>query len=133
MAGNSEHIVMAETTKFVGVANYSVWKFCMRNVLQKEDLWDIFNHNPSLENIVVVPATLPTGVNAAALVAAHTEVNRQLTQHQTRALAILCLSVRDKIVPYINEHEDPAVVWTTLKSPYETSHNARRLLLKNKL
>ena len=96
-------------------------------------MWDIVNHNPSLGDIAAVPATLPAGADAAAVVAPQAEANRQLVWHQTRALAILCLSVRDEIVPHVSEFEDQAVVWTTLRSLYETSGNARRLLLKSNL
>ena len=133
MAGNGDNLIMAETTKLVGAANYSVWKFRIRNVLQKEDLWDVVNHDPTLGAIVVVPAALPADANAAAIATARVEVNRQLARRQTRALAILCLSVRDEIIPHISEISDPAVVWATVKSLYQTSGNTRKLLLKSRL
>ena len=56
-----------------------------------------------------------------------------MAKRQTRALAILCLSVRDEIIPHISEISNLAVVWATVKSLYETSGNARKLLLKSKL
>ena len=133
MAGNGDNLIMAETTKLVGAANYSVWKFRIWNVLQKEDLWDVVNHDPTLGAIVAVPAVLPADADAAAIATAHVEANMQLARRQTRALAILCLSVRDEIIPHISEISDPAVVWATVKSLYETSGNARKLLLKSRL
>ena len=133
MAGNGDNLIMAETTKLVGAANYSVWKFCIRNVLQKEDLWDVVNHDPTLGAIVAVPTVLLADADAAAIATARVEANMQLARLQTRALAILCLSVRDEIIPHISEISDPAVVWATVKSLYETSGNARKLLLKSRL
>ena len=91
MAGANEHVVMTETT--VGAANYSVWKFRIKNILQKEDLWDIVSHDPALGAMVAVPAVLPVGADAAALVTAQAEADRLLARRQTRALAIVCLSV----------------------------------------
>lgn len=41
--------------------------------------------------------------------------------------------MRDEIIPHIGDEQDPAVVWRTIKSLYETGGNARRLLLKRKI
>lgn len=133
MSGSSEHLVMSETTKLVGAANYNVWKFRIRNVLQKEDLWDVVNHDPALGAIVAVPAALPDGADQAAIAVAQGEANRVLARRQTRALSLLCLSVRDEVIPHICELQDPAAVWLTIRSLYETTGNARKLLLKSKL
>ena len=46
---------------------------------------------------------------------------------------ISCLLVRDEIIPHISELNDPVAVWATIKSLYETSGNAKKLLLKSRL
>ena len=96
-------------------------------------MWDIVSHDPALGAMVAAPVALPAGSDAAALVAAHAEVDRLLARRQTKALAILCLLIKDEIIPHMNELNDLAVVWTTIKALYETSGNARKLLLKSKL
>ena len=110
MAGNSEHVVMSKTTKLAGATNYTVWKFHMRNVLQKEELWIIVSHDLALGAIIVVPTTLPAGADAAAAIAAQAKADCLLLKRQTKALAILCLSMKDKIIPHINELTDPTTV-----------------------
>ena len=110
-----------------------MWKFCIRNVLQREDLWDIVNHDPAQGVVVAVPAVLPAGANAAAVIAAQAEADRLLIRRQRKALSILCLSVTDEIIPHICELTDPVVVWTTIRALYETGGNARKPLLKSKL
>ena len=58
----------------------------------------------------------------------------QYTDRQrNRAWSLLCLSVRDEVVPHIADIEDPEQVWRTLKSLYESSGNAKKLYLKSKL
>ena len=76
MAGNGDNLIMAETTKLVGAANYSVWKFRIQDVLQKEDLWDVVNHDPTLGAIVAVPAALPADADAAAIATTRVEANK---------------------------------------------------------
>ncbi len=44
MAG--EHVLLSDTMKLNGVSNYIVQKFKIRNILQKEDLWDVVVPNP---------------------------------------------------------------------------------------
>ena len=82
---------MSKITKLVGAANYSVWKFHIKNVLQKEEPWDIVNHDPALGDIVAVSLVLPTRADAVATVGAQAEFDQQLARRQTRALAILYL------------------------------------------
>lgn len=48
----SEQTVLGDSTKLSGVSNYSVWKFRIRTILQKEDLWDVVVPN-SGQNVVL--------------------------------------------------------------------------------
>lgn len=50
-----------------------------------------------------------------------------------KALSIINLAVRDCVVPYILDIEDPTFCWERLKNLYATNNNARRMLLRRKL
>jgi hypothetical protein len=123
MAGSHEHVTMGESSKLSGVANYSVWKFRIRNVLQKEDLWETVV--PTLGQLVVTEE----GGDAAGNQRTVTEAMQ--ARRRQKALTILCLAVGDEVIPHIGEEQDPAKVWRIIKALYETGGNARRLLLKS--
>ena len=44
MAENSSSL--SEASKLVGPENYAVWKFRMKTLLQKEDLWELVSAEP---------------------------------------------------------------------------------------
>jgi hypothetical protein len=130
MAGGNDHLVMGESQKLSGVANYTVWKFRIRNVLQKEGLWKIVV--PTSGQLVAVADQLAR--EGAGATAGHpTAEETALARSRQRALAILCLAVGDEVIPHIGEEQDPAEVWKIIKALYETGGNARRLLLKSKI
>lgn len=84
----------------------------------------------------MVAPVLPPAGDAAAIAtaeAAAKEAAKIRARRKARALGILCLSVRDEVIPHISELNDPEIVWNTIKALYKTNGNARRLLLKAKL
>jgi hypothetical protein len=36
---------VSETQKLVGVSNYNVWQFKIKNILQKDDLWELVEND----------------------------------------------------------------------------------------
>jgi hypothetical protein len=108
-----EQTVLGDSTKLSGVSNYSVWKFRIRTILQKEDLWDVVVPNSGQNGVLTV--------NIGGDATSNAEAERIHARRMQKALAILCLSVRDEIIPHIGDEQDPAVVWRTIKSLYETN------------
>jgi hypothetical protein len=70
---------------------------------------------------------------AVAPVVGIVDVAALLTRRRKKALAIICLSIRDEIIPFISSLSDPYICWTTLANLYENRSVGRKLLLKNKL
>jgi hypothetical protein len=110
---------MSETTKLAGVSNYSVWRFRVKNILQKEDLWAVVEP-PPLAPGTVVP--IETADQAVARV-----------RREQKALSIICLSVRDEVIPNIVNEVSPVDCWRKLTALYENRSTSRKILLKNKL
>ena len=115
---NQSLTAISEVSKLSGSANYSVWKFRMRSLLQKEDLWHLVN--PYEEHDVVVD----DNVGVAA---------RDTPRLRFCAMAVINLLVKEPVIPYIAELTELEEVWRTLKNLFESQGNARRLLLKSRL
>jgi transposase InsO family protein len=127
MAMSSADSMVSDTAKLSGASNYSVWKFRIKNVLIKEDLWDL------VESI-----TVPAGTDAAedgvvVQSAPSTIAATILERKKKRALAIICLSVKDEVIPHVSNFTEPATCWARLKELYDNNSTARKILLKNKL
>jgi hypothetical protein len=52
---------------------------------------------------------------------------------ENKAKVLLCMSVKDSIIPHIRETKTFAEMWTSLKALYETSNTNRIMFLKTKL
>ena len=57
------------------------------------------------------------------------ENSQTLSRRKKRALPLICLAVKDKIIPVISTMTDPSVCWKLLESLYESRSVSRRLLL----
>ncbi len=99
MIGSSEHIILSDSTKLSRIFNYFVWKFTIKSILQKEDLYDVVVSNPN-QGLVVTTNTIgdPTTIKAIG-----EEAVRILAHHKQRELVTLCLSIRNEIIPYIGK------------------------------
>ena len=81
----------------------------------------------------VAAPTNTGGVVAVAPAAGAPDAAALLKRKRKRALALICLSVRDEIIPFISSLTDPYVCWETLANLYENRSVGRKLLLRNKL
>jgi hypothetical protein len=52
---------------------------------------------------------------------------------ENKAKVLLCMSVKDSIIPHIREATTSVATWTTFKALYKTSNKNRILFLKTKL
>jgi hypothetical protein len=127
MAMSSADSMVSDTAKLIGASNYNVWKFRIKNVLFKEDLWDLVE--PTVAPADTDAADHGVVVQSAPSAIATTILDRK----KRRALAIICLSVKDEVIPHISNFTEPAGCWARLKELYDNNSTARKILLKNKL
>lgn len=111
-----EGLLVLESSKLEGLPYYSTWKFCVTNLLQKDELIDLLEPNANGDFKV------KEGESAV-----------NLECQKKKALAIISLSVKDEIMPHIVGILDPTTMWQTLKKLFEQRSGARHLHLKNKL
>jgi hypothetical protein len=127
MAMSSADSMVSDTAKLIGASNYNVWKFRIKNVLFKEDLWDLVEPT-------VAPADTDAADDGVVVQSAPSAIATTiLDRKKRRALAIICLSVKDEVIPHISNFTEPAGCWARLKELYDNNSTARKILLKNKL
>lgn len=94
-------------------SNYSIWKFKLRMMLMRDELWD------------VVESSMDSGMEAAQLV--------QWRRKDNRALATICLSVDDSQMVHVKDATSAREAWSKLKDYHEKSSLTSRLFLRKKL
>ncbi len=119
-------ITIDNSSKLEGASNYDIWKFKIKTILMREDLWDLVN--PAVDQALgvakVVDADATSGevadqaLGVAKVVDADAtsgEVATQTTARTSRAraqdatttrrkynaLAIIVSSIRDELIPYV--------------------------------
>ena len=123
MAEHGYFNTLSEASKLMGSKNYAIWKFCIKTLFQKEDMWEMVTTKKAL-----------AGQEGSDEDEDEVQMPSQYTYRQkNRAWSLLCLLVRDEVIPHIANIEDLGQIWRTLKSLYENSGNAQKLNLKSKL
>ncbi|CAK9869870.1 unnamed protein product [Sphagnum jensenii] len=84
---------VSKTQKLVGVSNYNVWQFKIKNILHKDDLWEL------VENDAI--ASVQTNPEGGLVVRANQATTADLVRHKKRALLIINLSIGDALVAHI--------------------------------
>ncbi|KAH9549520.1 hypothetical protein CY35_10G023900 [Sphagnum magellanicum] len=121
-------ITIDNSSKLEGASNYGIWKFKIKTILMREDLWDLVNQvvNQALGVAEVVDADA-TGRGVATQTTARASQARAqdatTTRGKYKALAIIVSSIRNELIPYVIDLDDPRTCWKTLQDLYET-HNA---------
>ena len=137
---------LSETSKFNGAGNYIVWKFCVKQLSEKKDLWELVEAPPS-SNTVSGSTVNPVAGEAsgassnivgdssqtARSVSSSNESLATLSRCKKKALALICLSVRDEVIPVISAMIDPNIYWKLLESLYGSWSVSQKLLLRQKL
>jgi transposase InsO family protein len=102
-----------ESSKLTGFSNYQTWKFRMKMVLLRNNVWQYVD--PAGKNVPVPgePADVAQG--------------------RVKALTDIVLSVKEDIYFIIQSCVDPRDAWNKLAARYQTGNNASRLMLKDKL
>jgi hypothetical protein len=54
-------------------------------------------------------------------------------QKKSKALTILIMSMKDNVIPYIFDVEDPKMCWSLLQNMYEPKVRSKKIYLRNKL
>ena len=78
--------------------------------------------------------TIAKGTKAKpiAIAGATTKQIQDWEKYENKAKVLLCMSVKDSIIPHIREATTSIATWTTLKALYETSNTNHILFLKTK-
>jgi hypothetical protein len=121
-------ITIDNSSKFEGASNYGILKFKIKTILMREDLWDLVNPvvNQALGVAEVVDADATSGEVATQTTARASQARAQdatTTRGKYKALAIIVSSIRNELIPYVIDLDDPQTCWKTLQDLYET-HNA---------
>lgn len=98
---------MSDDNKLDGISNYGVSKIKSRTIYRKEKLWNIVCVDSTLPRIVVVlsqPRVITSGIEQS-----HRE-------KWEKTIGILIMSVKDNIMSTIQDIDDLAIAWRTLKS-----------------
>lgn len=53
-------------------------------------------------------------------------------QKKSKALTILIMSMKDNVIPYIVDVEDPKLCWVLLQNMYEPKDRSKKIYLRNK-
>jgi hypothetical protein len=104
--------ILPEAQKLTG-DNYQTWKSRCKLLLMKENTWQYVD---------------PTGTNPP--VAGEAD---DIKQARIKALYSINMSCREDIFNSLSEVSYPRVAWNTLKDRFESSNNASRLMLLDKL
>ena len=110
---------LSEASKLNGVGKYVVWKFCIKQLLEKEDLWELVEAPPSyntvLESTVILAASQASGVSSGT-VGESSQATRTISSNDNAAtlscdkkkvLALIGLSVKDESISVISMMTDP--------------------------
>lgn len=82
--------LMTDSSKLDGIPNYSIWSFKMKNLLSRDDIWQIVDPPPS-----TLAPTIPADIVALQVL-------------KNRALTMIALFVKDNVIPYIANTTEPA-------------------------
>lgn len=109
---NSLESYLHESGKLDGT-NFSNWKFKMKTLLESANSWSILLGNEQR--------------------ARNTTQEHDWDKRETKAKVILKMSVKDNIIPHIQDCKSAADIWNMIKGLYETHNINRVLALKGKL
>jgi len=115
---------VSKTQKLVGVSNYNVSQFKIKNILHKDDLWEL------VENDAI--ASVQTDPEGGLVVQANQATTADLVRHKKRALSIINLSKGDALVAHITNVTKSTMCWKILCDLFE-NNTTRKILLKNNL
>ena len=106
---------MPESYKLVGYQNYQTWKYRAKLMLMRDNVWRYADPD-------VRPLNNPVPGEPEDLALA-----------RVKALSIIGLNCREEVHANIGHIVNPREAWTTLLQLYQTTTNAGRLMLKDKL
>eukprot|EP00253_Pinus_taeda_P024209 PITA_24209 len=109
---NSLESYLHESGKLDGT-NFSNWKFKMQTLLESANAWSIVLGNEQRVGT--------------------TTQEQDWDKRETKAKVILKMSVKENIIPHIQDCKSAADIWNTIKGLYETQNSNRVLALKGKL
>jgi hypothetical protein len=102
-----------------------VWQFVIKNILQKDDLWEL------VENDVVVSVQIdPKGGH---VVEVDQTTMADLVRCKKKSLLIINLSIGDALVAHVTNVTKLTMCWKVLHDLFQNNNTTRNIILKNKL
>jgi hypothetical protein len=106
-----------EANKLDG-SNFINWKFKMQMLMEGYGVWNIAKG---------------TELKPDAAAGATEKQIQDWEKRKNKAKVLLCMSIKDNIIPHIRDATTSAATWIDLKAFYETSNTNRILFMKTKL
>lgn len=100
--------------------NYSIWKFKVKMLLIKEDLWDVVDNYERQEESLEPRASV-------------SRIDDSLRKKENRALATICLLVEDSQLVHVKDCTSAGEAWKNLRNHHEKNSLTSRLYLRKKL
>lgn len=94
--------------------NYATWKFRVRMLLIRDDVWDI------VDGTELSPEESPVEI-------------AKWKKRDNKALATICLSVEDSQLVHVKDARSSFEAWSSLKNHHEKSSLANRLFLRKRM
>jgi hypothetical protein len=117
MANPVRETNLNEANKLDG-SNFINWKFKMQTLMEAYGVWNI------VKGTELKPDTA-AGATTAQI--------QDWKKREKKTKVLLCMSVKDSIIPHIREATTSVATWKTPKELYETSNTNQILFLKTKL
>jgi hypothetical protein len=123
--------VIAKEKMLASPSNYKVWRTTVRNVFEKEDLWDCIEPIEEEENgsggeMDEVDEEAPRQQQP------NCEEIRRERRRKTIALGVLRLTLTEGVQDIIEHITDPREAWLELQRLYQTKTIADMMLLRSK-
>jgi hypothetical protein len=117
--------VIAKEELLDGPSSFKVWRDVVENVFLKEDLWDLLDPDDSDDS--------NSDSDVVDVEPAQSLAERKLLRRRkARAAGMLKLTVSPRVLTFIREMRDPAIIWTFLNAKYNTHTIADAMALRNK-
>ena len=117
MANPLAETYLNEANKLDG-SNFINWKFKMQMLMEGYGVWTIVKGDEEKPDVT-------TGARKTHI--------QDREKCKNKAKVLLCMSVKDNIIPHSREAKTSDTTWTMLKALYETSNTNHILFLKTKL
>ena len=115
----------SQIEKLTGEKNYRSWATIVRAILLEKELFDV------VDGQVTAPVPL-SATSSTEERAAYDTALKQYKKKARPACRILLSAISGRLITYVENEDDPAKIWTTLKDRFRPTTNITKVLaIKN--